>query len=157
VRTLQCNKKYLFFYFLPMKNWKNHPKKLLRIGPDPFFPQSSPGISPRPNMDFPYYEISGPDICSLICVVHSETIYLIHFNVRHPVHKVSNESASWKTLDIQYFCMQINLHYHNWISKVILMITIFNLEKFGNTFWDYLTFNVEFGSHAHWTFVISCP
>jgi hypothetical protein len=50
-----------------MKNCKNHPKKLLRIGPDPFFPQSSPGISPQPKIDVPYYEISGPDICSLIC------------------------------------------------------------------------------------------
>ena len=56
-----------FFNFLPMKNWKNHPKKLLRISPDLFFPRSSPGISPQPKIDFPYYEISGPDICSLIC------------------------------------------------------------------------------------------
>ena len=46
------------FNFLPMKN-------LLRIGQDPFFPQSSPGISPQPKIDFPYYEISGPDICEL--------------------------------------------------------------------------------------------
>ena len=50
-----------------MKNWKKHPKKLLRIGPDPFFPQSSLGISPQPKIDLPYYEISGLDICSLIC------------------------------------------------------------------------------------------
>ena len=61
----------IFFFFLPMKNWKNHPKKLLRIGPDPFFPLTSPGHSPghspRPKIDFPYHEISGPDICSLIC------------------------------------------------------------------------------------------
>ena len=51
-----------------MKNWENHPKKLLRIGPDPFFPLTSLGHSPRPKIDFPYHEISGPDICSLICV-----------------------------------------------------------------------------------------
>ena len=57
-----------------MKNWKNHPKKLLRIGPDPFFPQSSPGISPQPKIDFPYYEISGPDICSLICARNSGSV-----------------------------------------------------------------------------------
>ena len=50
-----------------MKNWKNHPKKLLRFVPDPFFPLTSPGHSPRPKIDFPYHEISGPDICSLIC------------------------------------------------------------------------------------------
>ena len=50
-----------------MKNWKNHPKKLLRIGPDHFFPLTSQGHSPQPKIDFPYHEISGPDICSLIC------------------------------------------------------------------------------------------
>ena len=54
-----------------MKNWKNHPKKLLRIGPDHFFPLTSQGHSPQPKIDFPYHEISGPDICSLICVFHA--------------------------------------------------------------------------------------
>ena len=50
-----------------MKNWKNHPKKLLGIGPDHFFPLTSQGHSPQPKIDFSYHEISGPDICSLIC------------------------------------------------------------------------------------------
>ena len=40
---------------------------MLIIGPDPFFPLSSPGHSPQPKIDSPYHEISGPDICSLIC------------------------------------------------------------------------------------------
>ena len=40
---------------------------MLIIGQDPFFPRSSPDHSPQPRIDFPYYEISGPDICSLIC------------------------------------------------------------------------------------------
>ena len=56
--TFQCGRynvfKNFFFNFLPMKSWKNHPKKLLRISPDPFFPQSSPGHSPQPKIDFPY-------------------------------------------------------------------------------------------------------
>jgi hypothetical protein len=39
---------------------------LLIIGPDPFISQSSPDHSPQPIIDFSYYEISGPDICSLI-------------------------------------------------------------------------------------------
>ena len=30
---------------------------------------------PQPTIDFSYYEISGPDICSLICVVNSAAIY----------------------------------------------------------------------------------
>ena len=67
VRTLQCKKKLFIFIFCPWKILKNHQKKLLRICPDPFSPQSSPGISPQPKIDFPYWEISGPDICSLIC------------------------------------------------------------------------------------------
>ena len=54
-----------------MKNLKNHPKKLLRIGPDHFFPLTSQGHSPQPKIDFPYHEISGPDICSLICGTNS--------------------------------------------------------------------------------------
>jgi hypothetical protein len=40
---------------------------LLIIGPDPFISQFSPDHSPQPRIDFSYYEISGPDICSLIC------------------------------------------------------------------------------------------
>ena len=53
-------------FFTP-KKWKNRPQKLLIIGPDPFIPQTSPGHSSQPKIDFPYYEISEPDICSLIC------------------------------------------------------------------------------------------
>ena len=30
-------KNYFKIFFLPPKTWKNHPKKLLIIGPDPFF------------------------------------------------------------------------------------------------------------------------
>jgi hypothetical protein len=41
---------------------------LLIIGPNPFISQSSPDHSPQPRIDFSYYEISGPDICSLFCV-----------------------------------------------------------------------------------------
>ena len=40
---------------------------MLIIGPDPFISQSSPDHSPQPRINFSYYEISGPDICSLIC------------------------------------------------------------------------------------------
>ena len=47
---------------------------MLIIGPTPFFSQSSPDHSPQPRIDFSYYEISGPDICSLICgQVYSKT------------------------------------------------------------------------------------
>ena len=55
--------------YWPQKSEKNGPQKLLIISPDPFNPQSSPGHSPQPKIDFPYHEISRPDICSLICEV----------------------------------------------------------------------------------------
>ena len=57
--------------FCPWKFKKNGAQKLLIIGPDPFISQSSPAQttdhSPQPRIDFSYYEISGPDIFSLIC------------------------------------------------------------------------------------------
>ena len=68
-----------------IKTWKIRPQKLLII--DPFISQSSPDQSPQPRIyispetnrnavlvkekyilfNISYYEISGPDICSLIC------------------------------------------------------------------------------------------
>ena len=57
------------------------------------FPLSSPGHSPQPKIDFPYHEISGRDIFSLICdqSLHNlrsqnpncvAQIYVIYGNVR---------------------------------------------------------------------------
>ena len=54
----------------------NGPQKLLIIGPDPFISHSSPDHSPQPRIDFSYYEISGPDICSLICAWTYTITYL---------------------------------------------------------------------------------
>ena len=59
-------KKIYIFFFTPKKG-KNRTQMLLIIGPDPFISQSSPDHIPQPRIDFSYYEISGPDICSLIC------------------------------------------------------------------------------------------
>ena len=56
-----------FKIFFAPENMKKHTQKLLIIDPDPLIPQSSPGYSPQPKIDFPYQEISGPDTCSLIC------------------------------------------------------------------------------------------
>ena len=53
--------------FLTPKKWKNGPQKLLIIGQNPYISQSSPDHSPQHRIDFSYYEISGPEICSLIC------------------------------------------------------------------------------------------
>jgi hypothetical protein len=40
---------------------------LLIIGPDPLFHSSAQTNGPQPRIDFSYFEISGPDICSIIC------------------------------------------------------------------------------------------
>ena len=58
--------KFFHINFLPIKTLKNGPQKLLTIGPNIFF--HSPAHGPHPRIDFSYYEISGPDICSLICI-----------------------------------------------------------------------------------------
>jgi hypothetical protein len=48
---------------------------LLIIAQPLFISQSSPDYNPQPRIDFPNYEISGPDICSLICAgVPSESL-----------------------------------------------------------------------------------
>jgi hypothetical protein len=60
-------KKKLNQVFVHKNFKKNGPQKLLIIGPDPFILQSSPDHSPQPRIDFLYYEISGADICFLIC------------------------------------------------------------------------------------------
>jgi hypothetical protein len=76
---------------LSIKTLKNGPQKLLIIGPDPFISQSSPDHSPQPRIDLSYYEISGPDICSLICdavvgaEVVSEVDAKVHTKIGAPV------------------------------------------------------------------------
>ena len=91
------------------------------MGPDPFISQSSPDHSPQPRIDFSYYEISGPDICYLICaaemaqisifigrncnclcirVCESNTYQFIIFNCL----LVSNVWASSAKLVEQYVC-----------------------------------------------------
>jgi hypothetical protein len=61
----------IYIHYRPLimsiKTLKNGPQKLLIIGPNPFISQSSPDHRPQPRIDFSCYEISGPDICSLIC------------------------------------------------------------------------------------------
>ena len=47
---------------------EKYEKTALKSCSDPFISQSSQDHSPQPKINFSYYEISGPDICSLICV-----------------------------------------------------------------------------------------
>ena len=44
---------------------KKRASKVAHIRPRPFYFTVQP--RPQPKIDFSYYEISGPDICSLIC------------------------------------------------------------------------------------------
>ena len=71
--TFQCGRYSVFkkikkFFFDP-KKVKKLASKVAHNQPRPFYStvQPSPGHSPQPKIGFPYHEISGPDICSLIC------------------------------------------------------------------------------------------
>ena len=57
---------------------------MLIIGPDAFISQSSRDHSPLPRIDFSYYEISGPDICSLICGLRRGLYYIALGNPQVP-------------------------------------------------------------------------
>ena len=59
-----CKKKFKIL-FDPEKV-KKRASKVAHNQPRLFFPQSSPGHSPQPKIDFPYHEISGQDICSYL-------------------------------------------------------------------------------------------
>ena len=47
------------------KNFKKQTSKVAHYRPRPFYFTVKP--RPQPRIDFSYYEISGPDICTLIC------------------------------------------------------------------------------------------
>ena len=53
VRSLQC---FQNLFILPTKSWKNCLQKLLIIGPNIFFSQSSPAHSPQPRSSLPFYK-----------------------------------------------------------------------------------------------------
>ena len=56
--------------FLTPKTWKNRPKKLLIIGPDPFISQSSPDHSPQPtpqNWFFILWNLGTRHLFSYLC------------------------------------------------------------------------------------------
>ena len=54
-------------FFAPEKV-KQRASKVAHNRPRPFYFTVQP--RPQPRIDFSYYEISGPDICSLICALH---------------------------------------------------------------------------------------
>ena len=57
--TLQCGRYNIYLKV------KKQASKVAHIQPRPFYSTVQP--RPQPKIDFPYHEISGPDICSLIC------------------------------------------------------------------------------------------
>ena len=83
------------------KKWKNWPQKLLIIGPDPFI---SVQPRPQPRIDFSYYEISGPDICSLICGLYYKGRCLSVITITCPFKylqwksfSIHNQLLRWKS------------------------------------------------------------
>ena len=61
VRTLQCFQKKIKKFFDPEK-FKKQASKVAHHRPRSFY------FTVQPSIHFSYHEISGPDICSLICV-----------------------------------------------------------------------------------------
>ena len=96
-----------FKNFLTPKKLKNWPQKLLIIGP--FILQSSPDHSPQPRIDFSYYEILGPDMCSLICGIISEENFDVSQNTNENISKNSAlASKKWFKKKMK------TLYYNNW-------------------------------------------
>ena len=62
-----------FALLLMLMKTKKSASKVAHNRPKPFISQSSPAHRPQPRIDFSYYEISEPDICSLICAVARPT------------------------------------------------------------------------------------
>ena len=111
--------KIFFEFFLSPKTWKNSPQKLLIIVPDPFISQSSPDHSPKSRIDFSYYEISGPDICSLSCGSQSSFNAWIDPNVISlPNRHKNQESPSNATTKPKSLSSRIKwvlaMYYHFW-------------------------------------------
>ena len=67
--TKVFSKKFKKKIFDPEKV-KKLASKVAHNQPRPFISQASSDHSPQPSIEFSYYEISGPDICSLICVLN---------------------------------------------------------------------------------------
>ena len=112
--------------FLTPKKWKNGPQKLLIIGPDPFISQSSPDHNPQPRIDFSYYEISGQDICSLICVYQVPERLLLFTSWRSMSYTVHFERKLDRSsyLKITYFFKENLQSVHPTIFSKLKLIVI---------------------------------
>ena len=71
--TFQCGRygvfKIILKNFLTPKKWKNRPKKLLIIGPDPFISQSSPDQRPTAqNWFFISWNLGTRHLFSYLCI-----------------------------------------------------------------------------------------
>ena len=91
---------------MSIKTLKNGPQKLLIIGPNPFISQSSPDHSPQPRINFSYYEISGPDICSLICAC-SLLCVLLYCIQSDLVNSLLHLGSKIKQKQMHYYAIKI--------------------------------------------------
>ena len=69
--TFQCGR----FNVKKIKNIFFDPEKVIKQA----FKGAHNRPRPQPRFDFPYHEISGPGICSLICVVFVATFHESHW------------------------------------------------------------------------------
>ena len=113
---------------MSIKTLKNGPQKLLIIGPDPFISQSSPDHSSQPRTDFSYYEISGPDICSLICELDSaDRLILVLCLIPYYLAYIVFENHFRQVFTCHYHLIYSTFHFLTIMSCLWLFI------KYGQT------------------------
>ena len=107
-----------FFNFLPMKNWKNDPKRLLRIGPDPFFPQSSPVSAHSQKLIF--HIVKFRDQTSVLLSVFLTLVCFCNFN-EWAKPKNCHPKPLFEVIAIQYFSLILisrplwqPMHFQRW-------------------------------------------
>ena len=123
------------------------------LGPYPFFPTVQPG--PQPRIDFPYYEISGPDICSLICVaVYSnngdlKSLISPRFNLWHTYYYIWSMYLLLKTRQHPscahsgknfLFCITSN---NNLFNQILIRSESYDCW---NAVWDLISYSIKEGA-----------
>ena len=147
--------------FLSIKTLKNWHQKLLIIGPEPFISQSSPDHSPKARIDFSYYAISGPDICSLIpgqtvqFFFYFTKLYLKYENF----HSIDLKASGQRHFDHRGLCdvfWSMKLNQYEW-EKFLLTVFIAPVElrkQRGVRVWDFKCSRIKVAVYTLWKFFV---
>ena len=114
----------VFSKFFWPKKVKKRASKVAHNQPRPFYFTVQPRSQPK--IDFSYYEISGPEICSLICDRHLCFLMVPYFSNYHRVAS----SIPLVLLQISTFYLGISFNYEQctitsrWISNLQRLFAI---------------------------------